>query len=349
METIIKKVENEQLNNEVIIEAGEILKRGGLVAFPTETVYGLGADALNEEAAQKIYAAKGRPSDNPLIVHITNMEDLLKITKNVSKEAFKVAEEYWPGPLTMIFEKNEKVPYGTTGGLNTVAVRMPSHEIARAVIDAGGGYIAAPSANTSGRPSPTVAEHVKEDMDGRIDMIVDGGDVEIGVESTILDMTVTPPMILRPGAVTKEMLEDLIGEVAEDVALIDPDSKKKPKAPGMKYRHYAPKAELLIVEGKMDQVIETINRMAKEQISKGYKVGIIGTEESVASYKEGDVKSIGTREDESTIAVHLYGILREFDQDEVDYIYSESFATGGIGSAIMNRLLKAAGHHVINI
>ena len=342
METIIKKVENEQLNNEVIIEAGEILKRGGLVAFPTETVYGLGADALNEEAAQKIYAAKGRPSDNPLIVHITNMEDLLKITKNVSKEAFKVAEEYWPGPLTMIFEKNEKVPYGTTGGLNTVAVRMPSHEIARAVI-------AAPSANTSGRPSPTSAEHVKEDMDGRIDMIVDGGDVEIGVESTILDMTVTPPMILRPGAVTKEMLEDLIGEVAEDVALIDPDSKKKPKAPGMKYRHYAPKAELLIVEGKMDQVIETINRMAKEQISKGYKVGIIGTEESVASYKEGDVKSIGTREDESTIAVHLYGILREFDQDEVDYIYSESFATGGIGSAIMNRLLKAAGHHVINI
>ena len=197
METIIKKVENEQLNNEVIIEAGEILKRGGLVAFPTETVYGLGADALNEEAAQKIYAAKGRPSDNPLIVHITNMEDLLKITKNVSKEAFKVAEEYWPGPLTMIFEKNEKVPYGTTGGLNTVAVRMPSHEIARAVIDAGGGYIAAPSANTSGRPSPTAAEHVKEDMDGRIDMIVDGGDVEIGVESTILDMTVTPPMILR--------------------------------------------------------------------------------------------------------------------------------------------------------
>ena len=167
MKTIIKKVENEQLNNEVIIEAGEILKRGGLVAFPTETVYGLGADALNEEAAQKIYAAKGRPSDNPLIVHITNMEDLLKITKNVSKEAFKVAEEYWPGPLTMIFEKNEKVPYGTTGGLNTVAVRMPSHEIARAVIDAGGGYIAAPSANTSGRPSPTAAEHVKEDMDGR--------------------------------------------------------------------------------------------------------------------------------------------------------------------------------------
>lgn len=349
METIIKKVEKEQLNNEVIKEAGEILRKGGLVAFPTETVYGLGADALNEQAAQKIYAAKGRPSDNPLIVHITNMEDLLKITKNVSKEAFKVAEKYWPGPLTMIFEKNEKVPYGTTGGLDTVAVRMPSHEIARAVIDAGGGYIAAPSANTSGRPSPTAAEHVKEDMDGRIEMIVDGGDVEIGVESTILDMTVTPPMILRPGAITKEMLADLIGQVTEDIAIIDPGSRKKPKAPGMKYRHYAPKAELLIVEGAVDDVVDAINRMAGEQMEKGFKVGIIGTEESVGRYEQGDIKSIGTREDESTIAVHLYGILREFDQDEVDYIYSESFATGGIGSAIMNRLLKAAGHHVINI
>ena len=309
----------------------------------------MGGDGLNASSSEKIYAAKGRPSDNPLIIHIADMESLEGIVTQVPEEARKLANAYWPGPLTMIFQKNYRVPYETTGGLESVAVRMPSHPVARALSAAGGGYIAAPSANTSGRPSPTAAEHVKEDMDGRIDMIVDGGDVEIGVESTILDMTVTPPMILRPGAVTKEMLEDLIGEVAEDVALIDPDSKKKPKAPGMKYRHYAPKAELLIVEGKMDQVIETINRMAKEQIGKGYKVGIIGTEESVASYKEGDVKSIGTREDESTIAVHLYGILREFDQDEVDYIYSESFATGGIGSAIMNRLLKAAGHHVINI
>lgn len=349
MKTIIRKINKEQLDNEIMKTAGDILKSGGLVAFPTETVYGLGADALNELAAEKIYAAKGRPSDNPLIVHITNMEDLKKITDIIPEAAVKVAERYWPGPLTMIFEKNELVPYGTTGGLDTVAVRMPSDETARAVIDAGGGFIAAPSANTSGRPSPTTAQHVEEDLSGKIDMIVDGGAVEIGVESTILDMTVTPPMILRPGAVTKEMLEEVIGEVAEDVAIINADSKEAPKAPGMKYRHYAPKADLSVVEGPMELVIEGINRMAAERLAQGYKVGIIGTEETVSRYPQGVVKSIGTRTDERTIASHLFGILREFDKDKVDYIYSESFATGGIGNAIMNRLLKAAGHHVINI
>ena len=349
METIIRKTEKKQLDKEAIRMAGDFLRNGGLVAFPTETVYGLGADALNEKAAEKIYAAKGRPSDNPLIIHITKMEDLGKITTSVSREAALIAEKYWPGPLTMIFEKNDKVPYGTTGGLDTVAVRMPSDEIARAVIDAGGGYIAAPSANTSGKPSPTTARHVEEDLSGKIEMIVDGGAVDIGVESTILDMTVTPPMILRPGAITREMLEDLIGEVAEDIAIIDPESKEKPKAPGMKYRHYAPKAELCIVEGEIDQVVSAINRMAKEQMEKGCKVGIIGTRETVSRYECGDVKSIGTRKDESTIAARLYGILREFDKDKVDYIYSESFSGDGIGSAIMNRLLKAAGHHIINV
>ena len=349
METIIKKVENEQLNNEVIIEAGEILKRGGLVAFPTETVYGLGADALNEEAAQKIYAAKGRPSDNPLIVHIANMEALDQITKSVPEKAKIVAQKYWPGPLTMIFDKNESVPYGTTGGLETVAVRMPDHRIAKALIEAGGGYIAAPSANTSGRPSPTTAQHVKEDLDGKIDMIVDGGSVKIGVESTILDMTVTPPMILRPGAITKEMLEELIGEVVVDQTLLNTDVKTAPKAPGMKYRHYAPKAELTIVEGELRQVTKEINKLTQTKRSQGYKVGIIGTEETVSDYVGDIVKSIGTREDEATIANHLYGILREFDNDHVDYIYSESFDTEGIGSAIMNRLLKAAGHHIIHV
>ena len=353
MRTIIEKINSTQLNNEenrkIIQTAGDILKQGGLVAFPTETVYGLGADALNEMAAHKIYEAKGRPSDNPLIVHITNMKDLEKVAEMIPDQARRVAEKYWPGPLTMIFEKTDIVPYGTTGGLDTVAVRMPSEETARAVIDAGGGFIAAPSANTSGRPSPTTAQHVEEDLAGRIDMIIDGGAVPIGVESTILDMTVTPPMILRPGAVTKEMLEELIGEVAVDRALISPESKEPPKAPGMKYRHYAPKADLSIVEGPMELVIEAINRMARERMSGGYKVGIIGTEETVLRYRADCVKSIGTRADESTIASHLYAILREFDDEQVDYIYSESFATGGIGSAIMNRLLKAAGHHVIDV
>ncbi len=349
METIISKINEKQLNKEIIEKAGEILKNGGLVAFPTETVYGLGADALNEKAAEKIYAAKGRPSDNPLIIHITNMDDLEEVTDVIPEVAFKVAEKYWPGPLTMIFEKSDVVPYGTTGGLDTVAIRMPDHEIARAVIDAGGGFIAAPSANTSGRPSPTTAQHVKEDLSGKIDMIVDGGAVEIGVESTILDVTVNPPMILRPGAITKEMLTELISEVTVDKALTMHDSDVAPKAPGMKYRHYAPKADLSVVEGPMALVIPAINRMASQRISQGYKVGVIGTEETIDKYQYGIVKSIGTREDELTIANHLYAILREFDSEDVDYIFSESFATGGIGSAIMNRLLKAAGHHVINV
>ena len=349
MRTIIEKIDKNKINTYIIREAGRILREGGLVAFPTETVYGLGADALNEHAAQKIYAAKGRPSDNPLIIHITNMDDLAKITSFIPEAAKVIADKYWPGPLTMIFDKSGIVPYGTTGGLDTVAVRMPSHEIAREVIDAGGGYIAAPSANTSGRPSPTTALHVEEDMTGKIDMIIDGGSVDIGVESTILDMTVVPPMILRPGAITREMLTELIGEVSVDKTLITPDSKKTPKAPGMKYRHYAPKAELTIVEGEIKEVIAKINSLAAEKLEEGLKVGIIGTEETVECYPAGDVKSIGTREDEATIAGSLYGILREFDNDGVDYIYSEAFATGGIGSAIMNRLLKAAGHHVIHI
>ena len=353
MKTIIEKIDYTQLNSEenkaIIEKAGDILKNGGLVAFPTETVYGLGADALNEMAAHKIYEAKGRPSDNPLIVHITNMKDLEKVAEVIPEAAYTVAEKYWPGPLTMIFDKTDLVPYGTTGGLETVAVRMPNEPVARAVIDAGGGFIAAPSANTSGRPSPTTAQHVEEDLTGRIDMIIDGGAVPIGVESTILDMTVTPPMILRPGAITKEMLEELIGEVSVDRALISSESKEPPKAPGMKYRHYAPKAELSIVEGPMELVIEGINRMARERSAQGYRVGVIGTEETVARYRADSVKSVGTRTDESTIANHLYGILREFDNEKVDYIYSESFATGGIGSAIMNRLLKAAGHHVIEV
>lgn len=346
MKTIIEKVDKNQQNTDVIREAGRILKEGGLVAFPTETVYGLGADALNEDAAKKIYAAKGRPSDNPLIIHITNMKALEKIVSEIPEKAKKIAEKYWPGPLTMIFNKSEIVPYGTTGGLDTVAVRMPVDEIAREVIDAGGGYIAAPSANTSGRPSPTTAQHVAEDLTGRVDMIIDGGAVEIGVESSILDVTVEPPMILRPGAITKEMFEKVIGEVAVDRTLIKPDSKQVPKAPGMKYRHYAPKADLTIIEGPLDKVVKEINKRAEEKIDAGYKVGVIATEETVEDYLAGDIKCIGTREDESTIAANLFRILREFDDDRVDYIYSESFDTAGIGSAIMNRLLKAAGHHI---
>ncbi len=347
MKTLVEIVDRHQMDEQVLARAGQILKNGGLVAFPTETVYGLGANALDENAARKTYAAKGRPSDNPLIVHIADVEDLPIVARNISDKAKQIMEQFWPGPLTLIFEKQYIVPLGTTGGLQTVAVRMPTDEIARAVIRAGGGYISAPSANTSGRPSPTSAQHVFEDFDGKIDMILDGGNVDIGLESTIVDMTVDPPMILRPGAITKEMLEEVVGEVTVDVTLLAEETTEAPKAPGMKYRHYAPKADLTIVEGDVVDVIKAIRQLAYEKTRLGIKVGIIATSETQEYYSTGIVKNIGTRNNESSIAKNLYGVLREFDQEDVKYIYSESFNSEGIGDAIMNRLNKAAGHHVI--
>ena len=332
-----------------IEKAGEILKKGGLVAFPTETVYGLGANALDEKAAAKIYAAKGRPSGNPLIVHIARMEDLPAVASEIPEKAKMLAEHFWPGPLTMIFKKTEKVPYGTTGGLDTVAVRMPVHPVALQVIAAGGGFIAAPSANTSGKPSPTTAAHVAADMDGRIDMVLDGGAAGIGLESTIVDMSEETPVILRPGYINQAMLEQVIGEVRMDQALIQENSKVRPKAPGMKYKHYAPKADLKIVEGTQEAVVAEINRRICEQAAKGEKTGVIATEETKDLYKGGLVKSIGRRSDEEAIARHLYSVLREFDESEVTQIYSEAFDTPNMGQAIMNRLVKAAGHQIIRL
>lgn len=351
MKTVIEKI-TEQLTEEdkkKIEAAGDILKQGGLVAFPTETVYGLGADALNPEASKKIYAAKGRPSDNPLIVHISNMKALEKITSEIPEKAKKMAKEFWPGPLTMIFPKSEQVPLETTGGLETVAVRMPNHPIALALIDAGGGYIAAPSANTSGKPSPTKAEHVALDMDGKIPMILDGGAVGIGIESTIVDFSTEIPMILRPGYITPEMIQKVIGEVKMDPGLSMDDPTAHPKAPGMKYKHYAPKADLILVNGAQEKVIQKINELVSMAQESGKKTGVIGTDETCGRYQAGIVKSIGTRSEEDTIARHLYEILREFDDLDVDVIYSESFSTPRIGQAIMNRMLKAAGHQVIEV
>lgn len=347
MKTKVIRMNPEELDMEGIAEAGEILKRGGLVAFPTETVYGLGGNGLDPQASGKIYQAKGRPSDNPLIIHIADMEDLEKIVTEVPESAKKLAEVYWPGPLTMIFRKRDIVPYETTGGMETVAVRMPDHALAQALIRAGGGYIAAPSANTSGRPSPTLAAHVEEDLNGKIDMILDGGPVGIGLESTIVDFTEEIPTILRPGYINFKMVEEVIGEVQMDRGLIQSDSKVKPKAPGMKYRHYAPKAELTVVEGKQEKVQETIRTLTAEKIEAGETVGIIATQESVSAYPQGIVKCIGTRNDEESIARHLFAVLREFDDCGVNYIYSESFDTPQMGQAIMNRLMKAAGQKKI--
>ncbi|WP_310604415.1 L-threonylcarbamoyladenylate synthase [Anaerosporobacter sp.] len=351
MKTIVKKINEENMEAGCLQEAVSILQRKGLVAIPTETVYGLGGDALDAEASKKIYEAKGRPSDNPLIVHIAEVDSLGELTKEVPEKAYKLAEAFWPGPLTMIMQKSDNVPYGTTGGLNTVAIRMPSNKIALELIRESGVYIAAPSANTSGRPSPTKAEHVIEDLSGKIDMIIDGGAVGIGLESTIVDLTGEVPMILRPGFITKQMLEDVIGQVEVDKAIIakSVDPSLKPKAPGMKYKHYAPKAELTIVEGAEQAVVDKINACAKQKMEAGYQVGVIATDETFARYEASIVKTIGSRYDEEQIARGLYAILREFDEQQVDVIYSEGFAESNLGQAIMNRLLKAAGYHVIEV
>ena len=338
----------ENLDMDAIKKAGDILKAGGLVAFPTETVYGLGGNALDPQASMKIYAAKGRPSDNPLIVHIAELEQLEKITTEIPEGAKILAEKYWPGPLTMILPKADIVPRETTGGLDSVAVRFPSDRIAQELIKAGGGFVAAPSANTSGRPSPTMAEHVEEDLGDAIDMIIDGGQVGIGLESTIVDFTEKVPVVLRPGYISLEMLQETLGDVRMDKGLLITDSSVHPKAPGMKYRHYAPKADLSIIEGNEEDVVACINHLTDEAVAKGLKVGVIATDETKARYVHADVLSIGSREEEETIAHHLYEVLRDFDDDRVDVIYSEAFYTPKMGQAIMNRLLKAAGHKIIN-
>lgn len=354
MNTITRKVDIHNIDMEIIKEAGAVIRRGGLVAFPTETVYGLGADGMDAEASAKIYTAKGRPSDNPLILHIADLESLDMIACEIPKKAKLLMDKFWPGPMTLIFRKKAEVPYGTTGGLETVAVRYPEHPVALELIKAAGTPIAAPSANTSGRPSPTKAEHVVEDMDGRIDMIIDGGQVGIGIESTIVDVTQDIPMILRPGYITKAMLEEVVGEVTVDKVVQAKSATElggdyAPKAPGMKYRHYAPKAELTMFEGPIHKVIDAIREKAKADEAEGDKVGIIATEESKHLYECGRVVSIGSRKDEESIARGLYGILRDFDDMGVDVIYSETFYDDDLGQAIMNRLIKAAGYKIIAV
>lgn len=350
MKTKYYKIDPKNIDIEQMQEAGELIASGELVAFPTETVYGLGGDALHPEAAKKIYEAKGRPSDNPLIIHIAEVSDLERVAKEVPPQAKKLADAFWPGPLTMIVWKKDEVPYATTGGMDTVAVRMPDHPVALELIRQSGKLIAAPSANTSGRPSPTEASHVMEDLEGRIAMVLDGGSVGIGIESTIIDLTEPTPMILRPGYITPQMLSDVLGEeVIIDPGIIAADDTTKPKAPGMKYKHYAPKADMIIVDGEEAQVVEKINALTNEAHQNGKKVAVIATEETKAAYTADVVLSIGARDDEDSIAKHMYKILRECDELDVEMIYSESYKTPRIGQAIMNRLLKAAAHQVISL
>ncbi len=351
MNTEIQIVNPEYFQDVQLERACKVLQSGGLVAFPTETVYGLGGDALSSDAAQKIYAAKGRPSDNPLIVHIGREEDLHRVAKQVDGQARRLMEAFWPGPLTLIFHKKKVVPESTTGGMQTVAVRMPSHPIALALIRNSGVLIAAPSANASGRPSPTRASHVQEDLQGRIDMIIDGGQVGIGIESTIVDMTEDIPVILRPGYITKSMLEEVVGQVRVDPAMMEDKPRKDlvAKAPGMKYRHYAPRGRLTIVEGALENVVPYINRILEEHDRRGEIATVIATEESKSRYRTSRVFSIGSRQTEGSIAAGLYDILRQMDAVGAEYIYAESFQGDRLGAAIMNRMLKAAGYHKINI
>lgn len=350
MKTILVKIDEENPDMESIRRAGQIIRDGGLVAFPTETVYGLGGDGLNPDSSRKIYAAKGRPSDNPLIIHICRWEDIHRIAEPVPEAARKLAAAFWPGPLTMVLPKKKEVPAETTGGLDTVAVRFPSDKTAQLFIEAAGGFVAAPSANLSGRPSPTLARYVAEDMDGRIEMILDGGEVGIGLESTIVDLTGEEPMILRPGFITKEMLEEVLERVDVDRTILDANCHLRPKAPGMRYKHYAPQGDLTIIEGSAQHVTDAICRLSSEAKRAGEKVGIIATDETVGAYRADSgadsIKSVGSRRDELSVGRSLYRILREFDDEKITVIYSESFSEHGFGQAIMNRLLKAAGHHV---
>ena len=365
MQTKIVRIEDKApVREELLAEAARILREGGLVAFPTETVYGLGGNALDADASRKIYAAKGRPSDNPLIVHIAGMEELAPLVEEIPESARRLAEAYWPGPMTMIMKKSARIPAETSGGLDTVAIRMPADPVANALIRLAGVPVAAPSANTSGRPSPTTAEHVIQDMNGRIDVILDGGAVQVGVESTIVDLSGDHPVLLRPGAVTVPMLEKILGPVELDPVLTKPlGPDVHPKAPGMKYRHYAPKAEMILVEaencggteegcssteedGTM-RVVREINRLAEEALRTGKRPGILATDETAPLYRAGEVRSIGRRSDEASVAHNLFAVLREFDSIGVDIIYSEAFPEDDLGLAIMNRMNKAAGHHRI--
>ncbi len=346
MQTIIKKMEQDDA--ETARQAASIWEKGGLVAFPTETVYGLGGNGLDADASKKIYAAKNRPCNNPLILHIADRGQLKGLVKEVNPWAKALMDVFWPGPLTLILPKTDAVPYETTGGLDTVAVRMPSHAAARRLLQESGLPIAAPSANRSGRPSPTSADHVAQDMDGRIEMIVDGGDVGIGIESTIVDVTGERPMLLRPGFITVEMLESIVGPVDIDPTVLEQVSATvRPKAPGMNYRHYAPDAEMLLVEGSSEAVASYINAQIAEKAGK--KVGVLATDENLDLYQGDCVISVGSMAAPQTIAHNLFRVLRQFDDMKVDYIYSESFSSDGEGLAIMNRLLKAAGHHMIKV
>jgi L-threonylcarbamoyladenylate synthase len=348
-QTLLLKVNPENPESAKIQTAAEIIRKGGLVAFPTETVYGLGADALNADAVLTLFEAKKRPLDNPPIVHVSGSNEVPRLVQDVPKKAELLMERFWPGPLTLLFKHSKIVPKVTTAGLETVAVRMPKHNVALALIRASGCPIAAPSANLAGKPSPTNAHHVYEDLNGRIDAIIDGGSTSIGVESTVVDLTVDPPILLRPGGTTFEALKRVLGDIKlhpfveaqEELPL------EKIRSPGMKHRHYAPKAQVILVEGDLETVTCKIQELAQSYMAKSEKVGVLATDETQRTYKANVVKSLGSRFNMPSIAQNLFSSLREVDAQNVDVILAEGVPSEGMGLAVMNRLRKASGYNII--
>ena len=341
METIIFHPETDK---NAIEEAAAILRRGGLLGIPTETVYGLGADGLNEDAVRRIFLAKGRPQDNPLILHVPDAGWLERCCTDIPPAAYALAERFWPGPLTMILPRRDCVPLRTTGGLDTVGVRCPDHPVTRAIIAAADTPVAAPSGNTSGRPSPTCARHMMEDMMGKIDGIVDGGDCAVGVESTILDLTVQPPRLLRPGGLPLEELEAVLGEVAVDKAVRQRlGDGEKAKAPGMKYRHYAPRAAVTVVTGTPHRSAAYI----REHLPAG--AGVICFDEYAPLFAGHIVHRLGSQEDKLAQAQHVFNALRTFDDTDVTAIFAQCPDESGLGLAVGNRLKKAAGFHTVDV
>lgn len=350
MNTLVLKVNPEAPDAEKIRFAADIIRRGGLVAFPTETVYGLGADALNPKAVLALFEAKKRPLDNPPIVHVGKIEDVFALVKEVPEKAQRLMEVFWPGPLTLIFKRSKLVPDVTVAGLDTVAIRMPRHNVALALIRESNCPIAAPSANLAGRPSPTTAQHVLDDLAGRIDAVLDAGPTKIGVESTVLDITVDPPQILRPGGISYEVLKDFLGRV--DLNPVAIANKELPinevRSPGVKHKHYAPKAEMFLVEGPVMVIVEKINELLRDFKNRGFKVGVLATDETAAYYHDVDVvKSLGSRNNLTEIARNLFRLLREFDSNGVDVILAEGIPARGVGLAVLNRLRKASGYKIL--
>jgi L-threonylcarbamoyladenylate synthase len=346
--TLVLKVDSQKPKMGTIRIAADFIKKGGLVAFPTETVYGLGADALNSKAVLAVFEAKKRPLDNPPIVHVGNPKDVYNLVKEVPPKAEKLMKNFWPGPLTLIFKRSNIVPDVTVAGLDTIAIRMPRHNVALALLRGSGCPIAAPSANLAGKPSPTTAKHVWDDLNGRIDAILDAGPTNIGVESTVLDLTVDPPQILRPGGTVYEVLRKFLGKVElHPVAVAEKELQiEKVRSPGMKHKHYAPNADVIVVEGEVSAVMEKVKELAKFYKQKGIKVGVLATDETVGYYEADVVKSLGSRNDLAVIAKNLFRLLREFDLDCVDVIIAEGIPAEGLGLAVMNRLRKASGYKI---